>query len=228
MSSFPLHLNQKQRQALRYLGAVGVVGIAFLLLARQTSSPGTSYQVGRPMAGTVGTPAGGSVPGGSPSAIAEGVPASGGGIHPSSSALPATLLADYSHELEKRLATVLAQVQGAGRVEVMISLADGGQLEYVGNQRRDISQSEEKDAQGVTRRSLQDQSTQEPLTLREGQNETLWLSRMVRPQIAGVLVVAEGAGVEAVRLRLMEAAATALGVPAHRVAVLPRRTGSGL
>lgn len=228
MSSFPLHLNQKQLQALRYLGAVGVVGIAFLLLARQTSSPGTSYQVGRPMAGTVGTPASGSVPEGSPSAIAEGVPASGGGIHPSSSALPATLLADYSHELEKRLAALLAQVQGAGRVEVMISLADSGQLEYVGNQRRDISQTEEKDAQGVTRRLLQDQSTQEPLTLREGQNETLWLSRMVRPQIAGVLVVAEGAGVEAVRLRLMEAAATALGVPAHRVSVLPRRTGSGL
>lgn len=63
------------------------------------------------------------------------------------------------------------------------------------------------------------------MILREGQgasDKPIILAEH-RPVIAGVLVVAEGARDPSIKLRIGKAVEIAVGVPAHRVTVVPKR-----
>ncbi len=116
--------------------------------------------------------------------------------------------------VEAALAEVLSRIDGAGEVSVVISWQDDGRKVYAyheetTNQRREDGIAEE------TRKN--------ELVLAEGGDVPV-VSLRERPEAEGVLVVADGAGSDVVREKLLEAAAVYLDIGRNRVEIA---AGSG-
>lgn len=117
---------------------------------------------------------------------------------------------------EKRLAAILGQIAGAGRVSVTLTYADTGQTEYAVNMNNTRRETEEQ-ADGELRATREEVQSEEPVLLDANRNALVL--REMEPQVLGVLVVADGAGDGNVRRVITEAVVGLLGVPAHRVIV---------
>ena len=117
---------------------------------------------------------------------------------------------------EQRLEELLAQVAGVGRVAVMVTLSQSGEVHYAVDRNTTASSSTEKDAQGGTRTTTNE--TAQDRTLLVG--DRALITRETTPAVAGVVIVAEGGGDVLVRDALTRAAATLAGVEVNRVQVL--------
>lgn len=202
--------------------AAGLSGIVMLLVARGPSGVtvlGMGPQPGvPPEAGPVGTP-GPREPGALP-----------GSAGVSQGPLDA---ATYEARLEAALAAVLSQIRGAGRVAVDVTLEDGGEAVPVTDTSRTRRTTEEADPSGQRRSVSETSEDARVVTVRAGGTpasgnsggEQPVLVAIRPPAIRGVLVVAQGADEPRVREWLYRAVQTQLGVPLHRVLVLPMEGG---
>lgn len=116
---------------------------------------------------------------------------------------------------------ILTQISGAGKVQVSITLASDGSKAYATNTRQEKRTVEEKDAKGALKTTVEE-NTSNDLSVSSG-NPLLLETK--GPEVIGVLVVADGARDAAVREKLMQATATLLDVPLHKVRVMPREGG---
>lgn len=119
------------------------------------------------------------------------------------------------------LEAILGQIEGAGQVDVSVTLASSGLKTYAVNVREENRQSEEKDQQGGTKTSVEETVTHD---LAVSSGDALLVEEK-NPDVIGVLVVADGARISAVREKLSNATATLLDIPVHKVTVLPRKGG---
>lgn len=106
---------------------------------------------------------------------------------------------DYAARLEDQLETLIAQVDGVGRAEVMVTLAQGEQSIYATDQ--------ETSQDGSSRSS-------HVLTGDEGLVETVQT-----PRVLGVAVVCEGGGSAAVQNRVSALVQSLTGVGANHITV---------
>lgn len=125
--------------------------------------------------------------------------------------------------LERRLQSILAQVEGAGQVDVSIFLATGTRYEYAVNVSANKRIIDEKDQGGGTRLTTEDNSSDQYVLIRGNQSqEQPVVIQESSPQIQGVLIVADGAKNPTVKSKLLQAVRVALGLEPHRIQVLPR------
>jgi len=117
-------------------------------------------------------------------------------------------------ELEK----ILSQIDGVGQVQVSITLASDGMKTYATNIRTEKRQTEENNESG--KKNSLEESTDRTLAVSSGKP---LLIEEKTPEILGVLVVADGARVPAVQEKLINATATLLQIPTHRVRAMPRK-----
>jgi len=131
----------------------------------------------------------------------------------------------FQEETEKRLAAILAQIEGVGNVQVMVSLGTGPRLEVAQDINGDKTVTEETDKQGGKRRIVSERWNEKVVIVREGQGAQDKPIVLVehRPVICGVLVVADGARDPGIKLRIGRAVETAIDIPAHRVTVVARK-----
>lgn len=123
--------------------------------------------------------------------------------------------------LELRLKTILAQICGAGAVEVRITLAKGPLYDFAVNTNTSDRRTEETD-DGGSKRITTEKGAEEQVVMRQsGGSQEPVVIRQSRPEVQGVLVLAQGAGDPLVRARLSQAVQTLLGIAPHQVAVLP-------
>ena len=125
-------------------------------------------------------------------------------------------------ELAGELEAILAQIEGAGQVQVSISLESDGQKTFASNDRNETRETAEN-GPGGTVKKISEKNTTRDLAV-SGGNPLLVENRY--PRVIGVLVVAEGAGSPAVCERLINATTTLLNISSHQVSVMPRRAGS--
>lgn len=126
-----------------------------------------------------------------------------------------------SDALERELSQVLAQIKGVGAVQTKLTLKSEGTKIYATNERVETRQTQEKDQNGTTR-NITEQSSDRQLVL---SNNTPVLEESKRPEIVGVLVIAEGASDPAIEENLSQAVTGLLGIPASRVTILPMEKG---
>lgn len=182
----------------RLLLAVGLLGLALLLFS--------DLRAGFPaLAPTVG-PA-------EPSSLSAGS---------KTSVLQATdNLGKYEAFLEHKLEEILGLIVGTGRVRVMVTVASGNKISVATNDNRVTRSTQENDGGGVTRSVTEATTSSQPVLVRgDSAGEKPLVVEEPRPEIVGVVVVADGAGDSAVRTRLMDAVTTALGLPPHKIRVL--------
>lgn len=115
---------------------------------------------------------------------------------------------EYMEQLESRLEKILRQVEGAGKVTVLLTPKSRGKISVAQDTKSNISESEQ---------------SQEASVVLAGEDAPVVLEEYY-PTVGGAIIVAEGAGSESVRTALKRAAQAALQIGINRIEVLE---GSG-
>ena len=109
---------------------------------------------------------------------------------------------------QKRLAEVLQTVEGAGRVELMLTLSAGPETIYQTNDRRVSSES------GLTAEK------DTVLLSQSGAEKSPVVVQMRYPRFQGALVVCDGADSPSVRLSIVEAVSSLTGLASAHISVI--------
>ena len=127
--------------------------------------------------------------------------------------------------LEDRLKSILSKVDGAGRVDVLITVKSGKEIIAATEQIREDTATDETAANGDKRNitSGKEESKYVILENSDGSDRPLILKEL-EPEIEGVIIVAEGGGDIIVKNGLISAANAALGVPTHKIEVLKMKS----
>ena len=126
----------------------------------------------------------------------------------------------YLEEHEKRLTEALSQVDGVGRVRVMITLKSSRELVVERERAIDRSSVSEEDSKGGSRVTSQAQIGDSVVYRGGGTDSEPYVIKTLPPGIEGVLVVAEGAGSGEVDRTITAIVKALFGVEAHKVTVV--------
>lgn len=122
-------------------------------------------------------------------------------------------------ELEERLEDILSQIEGAGRVEVMITYKDSGT--YVVEKDITTSDSTGEEAEDSVSRNTKDVQSQETTVYDKTEGgDTPFISQELNPRIEGILVVASGGDDAVVKQNISEAVLALFPVEAHRIKIV--------
>lgn len=137
------------------------------------------------------------------------------------SALPVSKTGnDYEDTLKNDLASTLSQIQGVGRISVMIYFETGEESVPGVNKNNNSKKTEEKDTEGGTRNTIEDVNGETTVILNKGSDTEPFIVKKVKPKIGGVMIVAEGADNIAIKEQLLNSVRTLLNIPASKVAVM--------
>ena len=118
----------------------------------------------------------------------------------------------YAAVTEQRLTEMLSKIEGAGRVEVMLTLRTGTRTRY----QTDTQNSEESSDSGTQR-----SSEQKTVILSEGSAyDKAAVSAVDYPLFQGALIVSEGADSASVKLALTQAVAALTGLSSDQITVV--------
>ncbi|MCL2336920.1 MAG: hypothetical protein FWC60_05825 [Firmicutes bacterium] len=124
------------------------------------------------------------------------------------------------------LQQMLEQVAGAGKVEVTVRLATSTHSDFAVNSDTSVKTTVEEDQNGGTRKITENTGASTVVVTGEGQGQGApVISREIAPEVAGVLVVAEGAGEPLVKAELFRAVQVGLGVQPQKIMVLNMKRG---
>lgn len=125
-----------------------------------------------------------------------------------------------TRQLERQLKSILSQVEGIGKTEVMLTIKSDGKKIV----EKDIEQSQGKEEnQGEDAAAVSDQASSSESTVyqRDAQgNERPYVTEELEPEVEGVLVIAQGAGNASVTAEITEAVMALFGVEAHKIKVM--------
>jgi stage III sporulation protein AG len=130
-----------------------------------------------------------------------------------------TVEASYERELQE----ILTQVIGIGKVDVYVNLDSMGEVVVEKNKQDSQQVTNEQDAKGAVRQVTEVTRDGEVAYTGEGSNKQPLISKRLKPQVRGVLVVATGVERTTLKNMVIEAVERTLAVPRHRISVLPRK-----
>ncbi len=130
----------------------------------------------------------------------------------SMSDIPTAVQKSYVEQTEQRLSEVLSSIDGAGRVEVMLTV-QGSEITYF---QTDTDTTSTQNADGTS------SSAQYKTVILSGSGEydKAAVTKTEYPMFRGALIVSEGADNSAVRLALVNAVSSLLGLGTDKISVV--------
>lgn len=135
------------------------------------------------------------------------------------SPITSTKIGALEKDLENKLQANILLMEGAGKVQVSVSFASGLKNEYARNDNVTKNTSKETDKTGGTRETTQVTENNQ-VVMPSGSSQPV-LVMEDRPEIAGVLVIAEGARDPNVREGIHTAVQTLLNIASNKITVVP-------
>lgn len=127
----------------------------------------------------------------------------------------------YVSELENRLKSVLAKVEGIGDVEVMITLKASKEKVILKDTPYTQESMNEVDGEGGNRKSSNINKEDTTVLVNGGNGESMpYVIQELEPEVEGIVVIAEGGNNAKIMTEIMEAAQVLFDVPAHKVKVM--------
>lgn len=121
----------------------------------------------------------------------------------------------YEQGLEERLQGLLAQVEGAGQVTVMVMLENTAQTVYA----QAYAQTSDAPATWPEGGSQRTSTSNSYVLVEEGGSRQALAETTLQPTVKGVAVVCTGADDVGVVSRITELVSTVLGIPSNRICV---------
>ncbi len=128
---------------------------------------------------------------------------------------------DYTAKTEARLAEILSNISGAGKVKVFISFGDYGTnvVEKDVSYTRNNEDRSGTDIQNTS--TVNTENTETTIyTSDENGNEVPFVRKIMTPKVEGVLIVAEGGENQKVRGEMKEAIMALFGIEEHKIKVV--------
>jgi stage III sporulation protein AG len=126
---------------------------------------------------------------------------------------------DYGRELERKLEQILGEMEGVGKVEVMITLKDDGERILDKDITRSSQEVSEEDGT-VKRNTRESQYQEETVFSKETEDGQPFVAKETAPQVEGVLVVAEGGGNAKTAKNISDAVLALFPVEVHKIKVV--------
>lgn len=131
----------------------------------------------------------------------------------------------YADYLEEKLEKVLVEMEGVGKVKVMITLSDYGEA-VVEKDIVDITNTvSETDSSGGSRNSYEREIQSETVQVENDSGTYPYIGKEILPTIEGVVVVAEGGGNATVVSQISKAAMALFPIEAHKIIVVKMSQG---
>lgn len=111
-------------------------------------------------------------------------------------------------ELDKRLERILSQVEGAGKVSVLINYRQSGE-KILAYDMESNTQEKESQKENTSKSEVVYDGNKMPVILKE-----------YMPKVEGVIIVAQGGNIESVKKQLIAGTVALLGVEEHKIEVL--------
>lgn len=129
-----------------------------------------------------------------------------------------------NNDLEERLTQILSEVEGAGKVSVMISYSSTSEIVPLYNENKSETITEEDDGDGG-KRTIKEETGQKEIIYKEQSSlKEPVTSKITMPEITGVIVVCDGANNQRVNASIVSAVEAVTGVSVHKIQVLSRKT----
>ncbi|MBQ6788497.1 MAG: hypothetical protein IJO85_12370 [Lachnospiraceae bacterium] len=126
---------------------------------------------------------------------------------------------DYQTKLELELAEFLSGVEGVGEVEVLIYL--NTTEEYVVEKDAPVHQVTTQEPNGQSSEENKEEDT--VYTVNGNGEQVPFISQTKHPSVKGVVIAADGAGQENIRIQIIRTVMTLYGVEANKIDVLERK-----
>lgn len=130
----------------------------------------------------------------------------------------------YNTQLTEQLEFIITQMDGVGKVEILLAMENGVENIYVDEEK--INQTGE--AAGITLKENSMTALQrerQVLVIRDNDGgENPVLVKQLEPKVSGVLVVCDGGDRESVKYQVTNAIKALLDVPSNRIHVMKRKT----
>ena len=129
-----------------------------------------------------------------------------------------------STDLESNLETILGNIEGVGKVKVLITYSESSQTVPMFNEDTSISSTEETDTNGGSRKISQE-NTKKEVIYQEVDGEKIPITQsVIMPTIEGAIITAVGAGNATVKSNIIQAVEAATGLATHKIQVFPMAT----
>ena len=152
------------------------------------------------------------------------MPSGGTGIHlaenkKEDTAQEKTEQKDYAEYLEHKLEQVLGQMEGVGKVSVMVTVADQGE-DIIEKDKTEHTSTVTNTDSGSMEMTTEKESGEETVYEESGGEKAPYVSKEILPEIEGVLVVAEGGDSPRIVSDISDAVKALFQVEAHRIKVV--------
>ena len=130
---------------------------------------------------------------------------------------------EYSDKLERDLETLLSGIEGAGRVNVMVTLQNGVEYVYASADKTSSNTSQSEATSGGESRESRENTESSYIIIKTEKGEEALVRTELMPSVKGVVIVCDGGNDPETSRRISQAAATALGISANKVCIVPMR-----
>ena len=119
----------------------------------------------------------------------------------------------------KELEDILSNINGVGKVKVMITYSETSKTIPVYNEESSQQDTEETDSEGGTRKITQTDTKKEVIYEENGDKKTLITQSVISPTVEGAIITAEGAGDVTVKTNIIQAVSAVTGLSTHKIQV---------
>ncbi len=127
----------------------------------------------------------------------------------------------YAGELEERLESLLASMEGVGNVKVMVTLDSSREQVVEKDIPSTMGTTKETDSTGGSRDVINSRQEETTVYVTESAgNKTPYVSKIREPSIEGVTVVAQGGGNAVIQKNITEVIQALFGIEAHKIKVV--------
>lgn len=128
---------------------------------------------------------------------------------------------EYITRYENKLKKLLEQMEGVGKVEVMITLKNSKEQIVLKDMPYTQESINETDHEGGSRISSSTQNQEETVLITNKAGESIpYVTKEMEAQVEGVVVLAQGGGDGRIATKIVDAVGVLFDVPAHKVQVL--------
>lgn len=124
---------------------------------------------------------------------------------------------EYVEQLEKKVTSMVSEIEGVGQVKVMITLENGVENVYANSEKKVTDYTSGLSSNQSTQRK---DSEQEVVIVDGGNGKKALVVTQKEPTVKGVVVVCEGADRTEVITRVTSAVTTCLNIKSNRVSVV--------
>lgn len=124
-----------------------------------------------------------------------------------------------TNDLEEKLENILSNIQGVGEVKVCINYSESSEVVAMYNETSKVSNTEESDTSGGTRKIQETDSQKEIVYQEEDGEKTPITQKIVQPKIEGAIITAKGANNADTKTNIIQAVEAITGLATHKIQV---------